>query len=127
MDVDGRLGCEEFVLAMHLCDMALAGEKIAPTLPLDLIPPAFRRQRQGSVTSQGTAENMDPSAGMPQTSFENKRKENFEKGQAELERRRKTLLEIQRKEQEERERKEREEAEKQEKIRCESQRFSYNY
>lgn len=52
-----------------------------------------------------------------QTSFEDKRKENFEKGQAELERRRKALLEIQRKEQEERERKEREEAEKQEKIR----------
>ena len=52
-----------------------------------------------------------------QTSFEDKRKENFEKGQAELERRRKALLEILCKEQEERERKEREEAEKQEKIR----------
>ncbi|XP_048512969.1 intersectin-2 isoform X5 [Athalia rosae] len=122
MDVDGRLGCEEFVLAMHLCDMAKAGEKIPTTLPIHLIPPAFRRQRQGSITSQGIVENIDPSAGMPQTSFENKRKENFEKGQAELERRRKTLLEIQRKEQEERERKEREEAEKQEKIRLEQER-----
>lgn len=66
MDVDGRLGCDEFVLAMHLCDMAKAGEKIPTTLPIDLIPPMFRRQRQGSVTSQGTAENIDPSAGMPQ-------------------------------------------------------------
>lgn len=59
----------------------------------------------------------EKSAFFLQTSFEDKRKENFEKGQAELERRRKALLEIQRKEQEERERKEREEAEKQEKIR----------
>ncbi|KAG9429821.1 intersectin-1 isoform X8 [Apis mellifera carnica] len=118
MDSDGRLSCDEFVLAMHLCDIAKIGEKIPNTLPTELVPPAFRRQRQSSLTlSQSGTENVDPSAGMPQTSFEDKRKENFEKGQAELERRRKALLEIQRKEQEERERKEREEAEKQEKIR----------
>ncbi|KAK1128818.1 hypothetical protein K0M31_019963 [Melipona bicolor] len=123
MDSDGRLSCDEFVLAMHLCDIAKLGEKIPTTLPIELIPPAFRRQRQSSLTlSQTGTENIDPSAGMPQTSFEDKRKENFEKGQAELERRRKALLEIQRKEQEERERKEREEAEKQEKIRLEQER-----
>ncbi|XP_068979459.1 intersectin-1 isoform X2 [Bombus flavifrons] len=123
MDSDGRLSCDEFVLAMHLCDIAKLGEKIPTTLPIELIPPAFRRQRQSSLTlSQTGTENVDPSAGMPQTSFEDKRKENFEKGQAELERRRKALLEIQRKEQEERERKEREEAEKQEKIRLEQER-----
>ncbi|XP_015189067.1 PREDICTED: intersectin-1 isoform X9 [Polistes dominula] len=123
MDSDGRLGCDEFVLAMHLCDLAKGGEQIPNTLPLELIPPIFRRQRQSSLTqSQGSVESIDPSAGMPQTSFEDKRKENFEKGQAELERRRKALLEIQRKEQEERERKEREEAEKQEKIRLEQER-----
>ncbi|XP_026300046.1 intersectin-1 isoform X8 [Apis mellifera] len=123
MDSDGRLSCDEFVLAMHLCDIAKIGEKIPNTLPTELVPPAFRRQRQSSLTlSQSGTENVDPSAGMPQTSFEDKRKENFEKGQAELERRRKALLEIQRKEQEERERKEREEAEKQEKIRLEQER-----
>lgn len=55
-------------------------------------------------------------------SFEDKRKENFEKGQAELERRRKTLLDQQRKEAEERERKEREELEKKEKARQEAER-----
>lgn len=49
-------------------------------------------------------------------SFEDKRKENYDKGQAELERRRKQLADIQKKEQEERERKEREEAEKREKV-----------
>ncbi|KAG7207393.1 hypothetical protein KM043_009047 [Ampulex compressa] len=123
MDSDGRLGCDEFVLAMHLCNLARSGEQIPTALPLELIPPTFRRQRQSSLAlSQGSVENVDPLAGMPQTSFEDKRKENFEKGQAELERRRKALLEIQRKEQEERERKEREEAEKQEKIRLEQER-----
>ncbi|XP_058804871.1 intersectin-1 isoform X2 [Phymastichus coffea] len=122
MDSDGRLGCEEFVLAMHLCDMAKAGEVISTSLPPDLIPPTFRRQRQSSVSSQGVPDNIDPLAGMPQTSFEDKRKENFDKGQAELDRRRKALMEVQRKEQEERERKEREEAEKREKQRLEQER-----
>lgn len=67
MDLDGRLGSEEFVLAMHLCDIAKAGENIPTTLPLELIPPTFRRQRQSSLTlSQNATENIDPLAGMPQ-------------------------------------------------------------
>lgn len=66
MDSDGRLGCEEFVLAMHLCDMAKSGDIIPTTLPLELIPPTFRRQRQSSVSSQGVPDNVDPLAGMPQ-------------------------------------------------------------
>lgn len=63
MDSDGRLGCDEFVLAMYLCDLALQGEKIPPTLPIEWIPPSFRKpvsrtasvvgSRQGSVSSQG--------------------------------------------------------------------------
>lgn len=48
--------------------------------------------------------------------FEDKRKENFDKGQVELEKRRKALLEVQRREQEERDRKEREEQERQERA-----------
>lgn len=67
MDSDGRLGSEEFVLAMHLCDIAKAGENIPTTLPLELIPLTFRRQRQSSLTtSQNATENIDPLAGMPQ-------------------------------------------------------------
>lgn len=67
MDLDGRLGSEEFVLAMHLCDIARNGENIPTTLPLELIPPTFRRQRQSSLTlSQNAIENIDPLAGMPQ-------------------------------------------------------------
>lgn len=54
-------------------------------------------------------------------SFEDKRKENYDKGQAELERRRKALADMQKKEQEERERKEREEAEKRERARIEAE------
>lgn len=144
MDSDGRLGCEEFVLAMYLCDLAIQGEAIPPKLPPELIPPSFRKassrhgsiasasaisSRHGSVSSQGgAAANSDAEIaaaslhGYNQTSFEDKRKENFDKGQAELERRRKVLLDIQRKEQEERERKEREEIEKREKARLEAER-----
>ncbi|XP_050430286.1 intersectin-1 [Adelges cooleyi] len=121
MDKDGQLSCEEFVLAMYLCDLAKSGEKIHIPLPPELIPPSLRRQRQSSLTgpNEGTPES--DSILINQTTFEDKRKENFEKGQAELERRRKALLEIQRKEQEERERKEREEQERKEKIRLEQE------
>lgn len=170
MDSDGRLGCEEFVLAMYLCDQAIQGEKIPTVIPPDLIPPSFRKassrhgsvqgSRHGSVSSQGTPSHtmdLDAMAGLPQSelvnflsvtlnfslyllnfltksqffkilhkkiisaSFEDKRKENFDKGQAELERRRKVLADIQRKEQDERERKERDEADKREKARLEAE------
>lgn len=133
-DADGRLGCEEFVLALYLCEMYATGKQIPTELPPELIPPSFRKvssrqgslagSRHGSVSSQGAAaavNEIDATAGMPQSSFEDKRKENYDKGQAELERRRKALADIQRKEQEERERKEREEAEKREKARLEAE------
>lgn len=111
MDSDGRLGCEEFILAMYLCDQALQGEKIPATLPSDLIPPSFRKvqsrqgsivggSRHGSVSSQGAVQAVsEHNMGLPgQDSFEDKRKENFDKGQAELDRRRKVIEDAQRKE-----------------------------
>lgn len=141
LDSDGRLSCDEFILAMFLCDKAMNGEKIPVTLPLDWIPPSFRKtkSRQGSISQPGSrpgstpasrhasvssqgAVDADPAAGLPQTTFEDKRKENFDKGQAELDRRRKLLQDQQRKEKEERERKEREEAEKRERARLEAER-----
>nr|XP_036222341.1 intersectin-2 isoform X4 [Bactrocera oleae] len=141
LDSDGRLSCDEFILAMFLCDKAMNGEKVPVTLPLDWIPPSFRKtkSRQGSISGSGSragsttasrhasvssqgAVDADPAAGLPQTTFEDKRKENFDKGQAELDRRRKLLQDQQRKEKEERERKEREEAEKREKARLEAER-----
>lgn len=78
MDSDGRLGCEEFVLAMYLCEMASQGDPIPTTLPPDLVPPSFRKSsrqgsisgvvtsRHGSVSSQGASvADSDPSAGLP--------------------------------------------------------------
>lgn len=50
MDLDGRLGCEEFVLAMYLCECAAQGEKIPDKLPPELVPPMFRK-RVGSMAS----------------------------------------------------------------------------
>lgn len=86
MDCDGRLSCDEFILAMFLCDKAMNGEKIPAVLPLDWIPPSYRKtkSRQGSVvgvpsrpgsqaasrhasiSSQGALE-LDPAAGLPQS------------------------------------------------------------
>ncbi|KFM70235.1 hypothetical protein X975_27218, partial [Stegodyphus mimosarum] len=133
IDGDGRLSCEEFVLAMHLAESVKAGDALPSVLPADLIPPSHRRKRStsiqstGSVSSHGLGEinllgDFKDDKLLQQTTFEDKRRENFEKGQAELERRRLALLESQRKEQEERERKEREEQERRERIRQEQER-----
>ena len=99
--MDGRLSCDEFVLAMHLCDMARAGEKIPDVLPPELKPPQMRRSSVVSaaaqVTSPLTANAATPTeiliglASSPSpvdqegkvlspVSFEDKRKENFDKG-----------------------------------------------
>ncbi|XP_045456097.1 intersectin-1 [Melitaea cinxia] len=107
LDSDGKLGCEEFVLAMYLCERATQGEPVPAKLPPDLIPPTFRRE---SVTSLSSVK-----------SYEERRRENMARGQAELERRRSQLADVQMKEKAERERKEREEAEKKEKLRLEAQ------
>lgn len=138
---DGRLGCEEFVLAMYLCELGAQGKPIPTVLPPELIPPSFRQpiasrhasissagqvSRHGSISSQGGSMKGGEGEGREgresitlanfnQTSFEDKRKENFDKGQAELDRRRRVLEDAARKEHEERERKEREEADKREK------------
>ena len=63
MDSDGRLSSDEFVLAMHLCDMAKAGEPIPAVLPPELIPAAFRRQqRAASVTTSPAGQGPDKPA-----------------------------------------------------------------
>uniref|UniRef100_A0A671WT35 Intersectin 2a n=1 Tax=Sparus aurata TaxID=8175 RepID=A0A671WT35_SPAAU len=96
VDKDGRLQGDEFILAMHLVDMAKTGRPLPLTLPQDLVPPSLRCRR--SLTHS-------------LLSFEDKLKENFARGSAELEKRRLALEEVQRKE---RERREREETEAQE-------------
>jgi intersectin len=78
-DADGRLGCEEFVLALYLCEIVASGKQLPAELPLELIPPSFRKpvsrhasvanSRHGSVSSQGNASvhgDFDPALGMSQ-------------------------------------------------------------
>ncbi|KAG8194195.1 hypothetical protein JTE90_024532 [Oedothorax gibbosus] len=133
IDGDGRLSCEEFVLAMHLTESVKAGDALPSSLPPDLIPPSHRRKRSTSIQSSGSSSShaigdvnllgdFKDDKLLQQTTFEDKRRENFEKGQAELEKRRLALLEAQRKEQEERDRKDREEQERRERIRQEQER-----
>uniref|UniRef100_A0AAQ6AG60 Intersectin-1 n=1 Tax=Amphiprion ocellaris TaxID=80972 RepID=A0AAQ6AG60_AMPOC len=90
IDQDGKLTAEEFILAMHLIDMAMSGLPLPPVLPPDYLPPTFR--------------------------------ENFERGNLELEKRRQALQEQQRKEQERLAALEREEQERKERERLEQER-----
>lgn len=121
---DGRLNCEEFVLALYLCELYVTGQTLPTTLPPELIPPSFRKpvSRSASISSQGAGVEMETvGGGSIHSSFEDRRKENYDKGQAELERRRRLLEDQAKREIEERERKEREEAEKREKARLEAE------
>uniref|UniRef100_A0A3Q0RKA4 Intersectin 2b n=1 Tax=Amphilophus citrinellus TaxID=61819 RepID=A0A3Q0RKA4_AMPCI len=104
VDKDGKLKAEEFILAMHLVDVAKSGQPLPLTLPTELVPPSQRYV--------DTHELLDHN---PFISFEDKFKANLEQGNAELEKRRQALLEAERREQERRAQKEREEREKREK------------
>uniref|UniRef100_A0A8C7RX31 Intersectin-1 n=1 Tax=Oncorhynchus mykiss TaxID=8022 RepID=A0A8C7RX31_ONCMY len=127
IDQDGKLTAEEFILAMHLIDMAMSGLPLPPILPPDFIPPTFRRVRSGSgvsVTSLlSTDQRVQEEAEEEQEmTFEDRKRENFERGNLELEKRRQALLELQRKEQERLAALEREEQERKERERLEQER-----
>jgi len=119
IDGDGQLTREEFILAMHLTNHVRSGQNLPAELPADLIPPSYRRTRSISATSvhsvasagsSASANNDDQtpqkssdmvpgsvatSSVLNSNSFEDKRRENFEKGRAELERRRLRIIEQQ--------------------------------
>merc|ERR1719422_1719155 len=121
IDKDGKLSVEEFILAMHLCEMAQKGEPFPEPLPISLVPPSLRRgflAANGSAAATPGSVRSDGGVASP-ASFEDKRRENWEAGQAELQRRRESLLEEQKKEKEEREKKEKEEEEQREMARKE--------
>ena len=80
MDKDGRLTSDEFAIAMHLVEKAKQGIPIPSTLPVELTP-----SRQGLKNI--------PSSPVCVSSFEDRRKANFEQGRQELERRQKLLQE----------------------------------
>ncbi|XP_054256717.1 intersectin-1 isoform X3 [Indicator indicator] len=136
IDQDGKLTAEEFILAMHLIDVAMSGQPLPPVLPPEYIPPSFRRVRSGSgisATSSGSVDQRlpeEPSLEEEQqplekklpVTFEDKKRENFERGNLELEKRRQALLEQQRKEQERLAQLERAEQERKERERQEQER-----
>ncbi|XP_044140388.1 intersectin-1 isoform X3 [Bufo gargarizans] len=135
IDQDGKLTAEEFILAMHLIDLAMSGQPLPPVLPPDYIPPSFRRVRSGSGISMMSSVSVDqrlpeePAEEEPQpadkklaVTFEDKKRENFERGNLELEKRRQALLEQQRKEQERLAQLERAEQERKERERQEQER-----
>lgn len=116
VDKDGKLKAEEFILAMHLVDVAKSGQPLPLTLPTELVPPSQRTAVNG--LNAFLIEDLDiepPQKSKTNISFEDKFKANLERGNAELEKRRQALLEAERREQERRAQKEREEREKREK------------
>ncbi|KAM8813062.1 intersectin-1 isoform 2-T2 [Rhynchonycteris naso] len=134
IDQDGKLTAEEFILAMHLIDVAMSGQPLPPVLPPEYIPPSFRRVRSGSGVSVMSSTSVDQrlpeepvledeqlEKKLPVT-FEDKKRENFERGNLELEKRRQALLEQQRKEQERLAQLERAEQERKERERQEQER-----
>ncbi|TNM95026.1 hypothetical protein fugu_017785 [Takifugu bimaculatus] len=125
VDRDGRLQGDEFILAMHLVDMAKSGRPLPLTLPQDLVPPSLRGGMKPIELVNGTGpplssclidtiETEPPQKNKSNVSFEDKLKENFARGSAELEKRRQALEDAQRKERERREREEREAQERRE-------------
>ncbi|XP_014745843.1 PREDICTED: intersectin-1 [Sturnus vulgaris] len=59
IDQDGKLTAEEFILAMHLIDVAMSGQPLPPALPPEFIPPSFRRVRSGSGISAASSVSVD--------------------------------------------------------------------
>ena len=78
IDKDGRLTLDEFLIALHLLEKAKKGIPVPRTLPPEL-----------SLTKKTGLEPLASDS----FNFEDKRKENFEQGRLELERRRKLLEE----------------------------------
>ena len=102
IDGDGQLKAEEFILAMHLTDMAKAGQPLPLALPPELVPPSFRGGKQidsinGTLPSYQKAQEEEPQKKLPVT-FEDKRKANYEQGNMELEKRRQAMMEQQQRE-----------------------------
>ncbi|MEQ2167559.1 hypothetical protein GOODEAATRI_005291 [Goodea atripinnis] len=60
VDKDGQLRAEEFILAMHLIDMAKTGHPLPLSLPQDLIPPSLRGGIKSSELVNGTGPYISP-------------------------------------------------------------------
>ncbi|XP_066490567.1 intersectin-2 isoform X1 [Tiliqua scincoides] len=126
VDGNGQLKAEEFILAMHLTDMAKAGQPLPLALPPELVPPTLRSGKcvessNGVMPTYQKMQEEEPPQKLPVT-FEDKRKANYERGNAELEKRRQVLLEQQQREMERKAQREREEKERREREQQEQER-----
>merc|ERR1740128_1142798 len=121
IDMDGKLSCEEFILAMHLCDMGMKGEPLPANLPITLVPPSMRKNFSSGVSTPGSVVSATQEEVLSPASFEDKRRENWDKGQMELQKRRASLLEQQKRDEENRKKKEKEEADQREKQKVEAE------
>ncbi|XP_061091351.1 intersectin-2-like [Conger conger] len=90
---DGRLTAEEFILAMHLVDMAKMGLSLPLTIPVKLVPPSLRGQGSSGGTNGTTPTNLG------NVTSEDKHN-NTDKGHVELERRKQALQDQQQREEE---------------------------
>ncbi|XGW30544.1 hypothetical protein V3C99_009474, partial [Haemonchus contortus] len=118
---DGKLTVDEYCIAMHLIDMVKAGYALPDQTPPELV------QMCGLSRSANNSPQLEPGAPPAQKSpapktFEDKRMDNFARGQAELERRRQLLMEEENRRRAEVEKREREEAERKERERLEKER-----
>ena len=133
-DKDGKLSFEEFIISMHLCDYSKAGNPLPATLPVELQP---QRSKTATLPLTNTfnssgdifGANQEPSAppaGLSkqqmQHTFEDKRRENFDRGNAILEAKRQMLREQEERETRDRDEKERLEMEKRQRVREEQER-----
>ncbi|CAH8645547.1 unnamed protein product [Heterobilharzia americana] len=125
IDKDGNLNCEEFCIAIFLIEKALSGSHLPNTLPPGLLPSNQSRPFSHSSSPSNITSKEDDIEGKEKSSslsFEDKRRENFRQGQAELDRRKQELAEKMRQEEEIRLENERLERERQQKLRMEKER-----
>uniref|UniRef100_A0A8C2T3Q9 Intersectin-1 n=1 Tax=Coturnix japonica TaxID=93934 RepID=A0A8C2T3Q9_COTJA len=120
IDQDGKLTAEEFILAMHLIDVAMSGQPLPPVLPPEYIPPSFSSVSVDQRLPEEPA--LEEEQQQLEKKLPDKKRENFERGNLELEKRRQALLEQQRKEQERLAQLERAEQERKERERQEQER-----
>jgi intersectin len=145
IDKDGNLSLDEFVIAMHLCDFAKSGQQLPTVLPAELYPGRVNQQsfsspvttptlgntafspQSGSI-AVNTSTNSSPTPSLTKqqqlasATFEDKRRENFDRGNAVLEAKRQMLREQEEREKREREEKERLENERRQKLKEEQER-----
>ncbi|XP_031554337.1 intersectin-1-like isoform X2 [Actinia tenebrosa] len=134
LDKDSQLNIEEFALAMFFVDMAKQGKQLPNQVPQELLPLAYQgRVHSDSVGSEGrdrsgsniSLDGRSRSGSMAEDkrifTFEDRRKQNFEKGRLELERRRQDLQEKLKRERDERESKERQQEERKQRAKLEAE------